>query len=143
MEILAEYERLKREEEERQLQLKTTPISSVQADIDATDLFALSVDDEKYTTLIIQINMYICDVCIGFRRSAADLVEIRRINATIELECPLTVKDTIVFGTDLTVENGLGQGAIATAYRRTINDQCWVEVSGALFCPKKLFKKCC
>ena len=63
-----------------------------------------------------------------FFRSVIDAVDIRRINASIELECPLTANDTVTLGTELSVENGLGQGALATAYRRTLNENCWLEV---------------
>ena len=38
-EIIEEYERLKKEDEERQMNLKTNPVSSVTMEIDATDCF--------------------------------------------------------------------------------------------------------
>ena len=135
-EILEEYERLKREEQERQMQLKTTPNSLVQIDVDATDLISLSPYEERYKEKLectIIWGWLFCRICMAssvwiFFRSVIDAVDIRRINASIELECPLTANDTVTLGTELTVENGLGQGALATAYRRTLNENCWLEV---------------
>ena len=44
------------------------------------------------------------------------------------VECPLTLKDTVVLGGNLDTRNGIGQGMFSIMWRRLVSDKGWAEV---------------
>lgn len=44
------------------------------------------------------------------------------------VECPLTVKDTVIIGGNIQTHNGTGSGAFLATWRRLTSDKGWMEV---------------
>ncbi|XP_050414413.1 dnaJ homolog subfamily C member 11 [Patella vulgata] len=109
-EIIAEYERLQREREERRLQQRTNPKGTVSIALNATDLFDRygAEPDADYES---DIN-----------------IEISSMSIFQSVECPLTVKDTILIGGSLMTQNGNGDGTFVTTWRRLTSHKGWAEV---------------
>ncbi|KAK7093992.1 dnaJ homolog subfamily C member 11-like isoform X2 [Littorina saxatilis] len=114
-EIIAEYERLQREREERRLQQRTNPRGTVTVGVNATDLFDEYGDDDD-------------DVYYG---PSYNNVEINNMSIFQSVECPLTVKDTLVIGGNLQARNGTGAGAFLATWRRLTSDKGWMEIETA------------
>ena len=49
------------------------------------------------------------------------------------VECPLTLKDTMVVGGNLDTRNGIGQGMFSVVWRRLISQKGWSEVRSWYF----------
>ncbi|XP_076451686.1 dnaJ homolog subfamily C member 11-like isoform X2 [Babylonia areolata] len=113
-EIIAEYERLQREREERRLQQRTNPRGTVSVGINATDLFESYGETEEEE--------------IYYSPS----VEIGNMSIFQSVECPLTVKDTVIIGGNLQAKNGTGAGAFLATWRRLTSDKGWMEVETAV-----------
>ncbi|KAK7082714.1 DnaJ (Hsp40), subfamily C, member 11 [Halocaridina rubra] len=113
-EIREEYERLARDREERRLQQRTNPKSSVTMTIDATDLFSVYDDESPYLDL----------------RDLFGLphIEISGMSINQSIEAPLTSKDTAVFSGNLASHNGNGNGGINCSVRRITSEKGWGEV---------------
>uniref|UniRef100_A0A6A7FM57 DnaJ-like protein subfamily C member 11 n=2 Tax=Hirondellea gigas TaxID=1518452 RepID=A0A6A7FM57_9CRUS len=129
-EIREEYERLAREREERRLQARTNPKSSVSMTINATELFATGDDDTPYLDL----------------RDIFGLphIEISGMSLNQSIEAPLTSKDTAILSGQLSSHNGRGNGTLSCALRRVLSERGWAEVelgTGAgLSCSIKCFR---
>lgn len=113
-EIREEYERLARDREERRLQQRTNPKSSVNMTIDATDLFSVYDDESPYLDL----------------RDLFGLphIEISGMSINQSIEAPLTSKDTAVFSGNLASHNGNGSGGINCSVRRITSEKGWGEL---------------
>ncbi|KAL8587316.1 hypothetical protein ACOMHN_045563 [Nucella lapillus] len=117
-EIIAEYERLQREREERRLQQRTNPRGTVSVGVNATDLFedyGQPENEEMYYP----------------RAKGLNSVEISNMSIFQSVECPLTVKDTVIIGGNLQAKNGTGAGAFLATWRRLTSDKGWMEVETA------------
>ena len=55
-------------------------------------------------------------------------VEISSMSISQSVECPLTLKDTMVVGGNLDTRNGIGQGMFSIMWRRLISTKGWSEV---------------
>ncbi|XP_067659298.1 dnaJ homolog subfamily C member 11-like [Haliotis asinina] len=110
-EIIAEYERLQREREERRLQQRTNPRGNVTVGINATDLF------DSYSG-------YESDPDYG----QSTVVEMSSMSISQSVECPLTVKDTAIISGNLSTQNGTGTGAFVASWRRLTSDKGWMEL---------------
>ena len=55
-------------------------------------------------------------------------IEISRMLVEIDVDVPLTVKDSVLVGTELTTERGLGNGMFSLGYRRYLSDISWAQV---------------
>ncbi|ESN92232.1 hypothetical protein HELRODRAFT_194364 [Helobdella robusta] len=108
-EILDEYERLKKENEEKKLQQRTNPKGSLTIGINATDIFDGYDYDSEYSSLL-------------------PSVEISDMQISQSVECPLTGKDTVTLSGHLSSHNGTGQGNVSIATRRVLSDKGWGEV---------------
>ncbi|ESO92056.1 hypothetical protein LOTGIDRAFT_217203 [Lottia gigantea] len=108
-EIIAEYERLQREREERRLEQRTNPKGNISVTVNATDLFD-SYDSEY--------DYY----------SASTSIDISGMSVSQSVECPLTVKDTVIIGGELSTHNGTGDGIFVTTWRRLTSDKSWAEL---------------
>ncbi|XP_025083076.1 dnaJ homolog subfamily C member 11-like isoform X2 [Pomacea canaliculata] len=112
-EIIAEYERLQREKEERRLQQRTNPRGTISVGINATDIFEGYPQDD------------------GDIYSPTLNVEINSMSMYQSVECPLTVKDTVIIGGNIQTHNGTGSGAFLATWRRLTSDKGWMEVEAA------------
>ncbi|XP_064598906.1 dnaJ homolog subfamily C member 11-like [Liolophura sinensis] len=110
-EIIAEYERLQREREERRLQQRTNPRGTVSVGINATDLFE-SYEDVEYSP-------------------GLPSVEISNMTIFQSVEAPLTVKDTAILAGTLSTQNGNGTGSFIASWRRLTSDKGWAEVEAS------------
>ncbi|XP_014218733.1 dnaJ homolog subfamily C member 11 isoform X2 [Copidosoma floridanum] len=112
-ELIEEYERLAKEEEERKLLLRTNPKGSVTVHINATDLFSRYGNDYD-------------DIYEG--NSVFTSVEVSGMSLSQSIEAPLTIKNTAVLGGDLSMKNGVGSGTINFSVRRLVSQKGWFEV---------------
>ncbi|GFN91689.1 Dnaj-like protein subfamily c member 11, partial [Plakobranchus ocellatus] len=108
-EIIAEYERIQKEKEERRLQQRTNPRGTISVGINASELFDVDYDDED----------------LDYQPSRS--VEISSMTIAQTVECPLTLKDTVVLGGNLDTRNGIGQGMFTVMWRRLVSDKGWAE----------------
>ncbi|CAL1531044.1 unnamed protein product [Lymnaea stagnalis] len=109
-EIIAEYERIQKEREERRLQQRTNPRGTITVGINATDLFDADYEDEELS---------------DYQPSRS--VEISSMSIAQSVECPLTLKDTLVVGGNLDTRNGIGQGMFSVMWRRLVSTKGWAE----------------
>ncbi|KAL5013903.1 hypothetical protein ScPMuIL_008173 [Solemya velum] len=112
-EIMAEYERFQREQEERRLQQRTNPKGTVSVGVDATNVFDSYDMDMEYS-------------------AGVPSAEISSMSIYQSVECPLTVKDTAVIAGTLSTQNGTGTGAFMASWRRLTSDKGWAEVEGII-----------
>ncbi|KAK0063800.1 dnaJ subfamily C member 11 [Biomphalaria pfeifferi] len=110
-EIIAEYERIQKEREERRLQQRTNPRGTITVGINASDLFDAEYGDDELA---------------DYRPSRS--VEISSMSIAQSVECPLTLKDTIVVGGNLDTRNGIGQGMFSVMWRRLLSSKGWAEL---------------
>ncbi|XP_054274989.1 dnaJ homolog subfamily C member 11 [Macrosteles quadrilineatus] len=106
-EIREEYERLAREREERRLQSRTNPRGNVTVKINATEMFAQYDEDE-----------YEYDI---------PLVEISGMSISQSVEAPLTTRNLMTIGGEMSTHNGTGSGALTLTAKRLLQDNKWVE----------------
>lgn len=106
-ELREEYERLRREREERRLQQKTNPRGNIIVHVNATDLFNKYVDD--------------------FEDSFLPTIEVSGMSMSQSIEAPLTTRDTAVLSGNLNLSNGVGSGAFIVSGRRLVN-KGWVSI---------------
>ncbi|KAK3594961.1 hypothetical protein CHS0354_019884 [Potamilus streckersoni] len=109
-EIIAEYERFQKEQEDRRLQQQTNPRGQVTIGLNATDLFDHYASYEEY------------------EEPHFPTVEINTMNISQTVECPLTVKDTVVVGGTLSTQNGRGSGVFLATWRRLLSNKSWAEL---------------
>ncbi|XP_068172250.1 dnaJ homolog subfamily C member 11-like isoform X2 [Antennarius striatus] len=109
-EIREEYERLRREREDRRLQQRTKPKGTISVSVDATDLF--DRNDEDFD-----------DMPGGF-----PYIEISRMHISQSIEAPLTNCDTAVLSGSLSTQHGSGEGSINMTVRRVTSAEGWGEV---------------
>lgn len=100
-ELRDEYERLKREREERRLQQKTNPRGSIIVHVNATDIF------NKYDN--------------EYDDSLFPTIEVSGMSMSQSIEAPLTTRDTAVLSGTLNLSNGVGSGAFVISGRRLVN----------------------
>ncbi|KAH9504378.1 DnaJ (Hsp40), sub C, member 11 [Bulinus truncatus] len=110
-EIIAEYERIQKEREERRLQQRTNPRGTITVGINASDLFDTDYGDDELA---------------DYRPSRS--VEISSMSIAQSVECPLTLKDTLVVGGNLDTRNGIGQGMFSVMWRRLLSTKGWAEL---------------
>ncbi|XP_052832966.1 dnaJ homolog subfamily C member 11 isoform X1 [Octopus bimaculoides] len=108
-EIIAEYERIQREREERRLQQRTNPRGTITIGIDATDVFDhYDLDPEN--------------------ESFIPYFEVSSMNLSQSVEAPLTLNDTVTFGGNIEAQNGNGNGNMLMVWKRLLSDKSWAEL---------------
>ncbi|XP_056294422.1 dnaJ homolog subfamily C member 11-like [Pseudoliparis swirei] len=112
-EIRDEYERLRREKEERRLQQRTNPKGTISVGVDATDLFDRYDEDFE-------------EVAGG--GGGFPHLEINKMHISQSIEAPLTRSDTAVLSGSLSTHNGTGGGNVNVTVRRATSSQGWGEV---------------
>lgn len=108
-ELREEYEQLRREREERQLQQKTNPKGSIIVHVNATDLFS-KYDNE-------------------FDDSPIPSIEVSGMSMSQSIEAPLTTRDTAILNGTCSLSNGVGSGAFIICARRLVN-KGWFAIEG-------------
>ena len=95
--------------------------------------------------LLMMMNIYSCyddnddddiayhDVALTYHTSDgspsySSSVEVSNMSIFQSVECPLTVKDTVIIGGNLQTRNGNGSGAFLATWRRLTSDKGWMEV---------------
>lgn len=109
-EICAEFERLAREREEKLLQQRTNPRGNVTVRINATDIFN-SYNDE-----------YGVDEESGFPN-----IEVSGMSLSQSIDAPITLRDTVTLGGQLSTHNGTGSGDVSFSSRRLLSNSSWVQ----------------
>lgn len=108
-EIIAEFERIQREREERRLQQRTNPRGTITIGIDATDMFDhYDLDPEN--------------------ESFIPYFEVNNMTLSQSVEAPLTLSDTVTFGGNIEAQNGNGNGNIMMMWKRLISEKSWTEL---------------
>lgn len=102
-EILAEYENLARQSEERKLQQLTNPRGNISININATEIFS-PYDDAELPK-----------------------IEVSSMSISQSIDTPITLKDTITMSGNLYSSNGNGGGGFVVCGRRLIN-KGWLEL---------------
>ncbi|XP_015749990.1 PREDICTED: dnaJ homolog subfamily C member 11-like [Acropora digitifera] len=109
-EIREEYERLKREREERRLQELTNPTGSIVVNVDATDLFDRYEDTD-------------------FDGSFFPNIEVKSMSISQSIEAPLTSADTLTLAGSVNIKNGNGSGSVSVSARRVVSHRAWGSVT--------------
>jgi len=109
-EIREEYERLKREREERRLQELTNPTGSIVVNVDATDLFDRYEDTD-------------------FDGSFFPNIEVKSMSISQSIEAPLTSADTLTLAGSVNIKNGNGSGSVSVSARRVMSHRAWGSVT--------------
>lgn len=107
-EIREEFERLKKEREERQLEQRTNPKGIVVIGLNATDLF----DSYRYQE----------------DDSLLPKIEISTMQITQSISQPVSSSDAITLTGHLSTQNGIGNGHIITNFRKVLSEKSWSEI---------------
>ncbi|XP_077998628.1 dnaJ homolog subfamily C member 11-like [Glandiceps talaboti] len=108
-EIRAEYERLRREREERHLQQRTNPRGTISVGINATELFDQYEDFDDYDY------------------GGSPSIEVSHMTITQSIEAPLTISETATLSGNLHTQNGTGSGQISASLRHILSSNGWAE----------------
>ncbi|XP_028032190.1 dnaJ homolog subfamily C member 11 isoform X2 [Bombyx mandarina] len=103
-EIREEYERLKREREERRLQQSANPRGTITLSINATDMFT-----KEETTVIPNI-------------------EVSGMTIQQSIDAPVTLRNTMTLSGNISTQNGIGTGSINMCNRHLSSEKGWTEV---------------
>ncbi|XP_050360997.1 dnaJ homolog subfamily C member 11 [Nymphalis io] len=111
-EIRDEYERLKREREERRLQQSANPRGTITLSINATDLFMKYYDE--YDIL----------------EDAAIIPSIEVSGMTIQqsIDAPVTLRNTATLSGNISTQNGTGTGSLTVSNRHLSSERGWTEL---------------
>ncbi|KAH3755204.1 hypothetical protein DPMN_189894 [Dreissena polymorpha] len=106
-EIIAEYKRIQEDEEQKRLERRTNPHSSVEMVIDATSLF----ERDEYAEF------------------SDSMPEINSLTVSQSVECPLTSQDTGIISWNVNAANGRGTGSFTTTYRRLLANRGTIQAA--------------
>ena len=82
----------------------------------------------KGSHIRVRLWAYLYHVCVWNFSPGLTSIEINNMSIFQSVECPLTVKDTVIIGGNLQVRNGTGSGAFLASWRRLTSDKGWMEV---------------
>ncbi|XP_075990898.1 dnaJ homolog subfamily C member 11 isoform X1 [Anticarsia gemmatalis] len=111
-EIREEYERLKREREERRLQQSANPRGTITLSINATDMFMKYYDEYEIleeTTIIPNI-------------------EVSGMTIQQSIDAPVTLRNTMTLSGNISTQNGIGTGSVNVCNRNLSSEKGWTEV---------------
>ncbi|KAF9799225.1 hypothetical protein SFRURICE_006485 [Spodoptera frugiperda] len=111
-EIREEYERLKREREERRLQQSANPRGTITLSVNATDLFMKYYDEYEIledTTVIPNI-------------------EVSGMTIQQSIDAPVTLRNTMTLSGNISTQNGIGTGSVNVCNRNLSSEKGWTEV---------------
>ncbi|VVC94340.1 unnamed protein product [Leptidea sinapis] len=111
-EIREEYERLKREREERRLQQSANPRGTLTLSINATDLFMKYYDEYE----IIEDSTFIPSI------------EVSGMTIQQSIDAPVTLRNTATLSGNISTQNGIGSGSMNITNRHLTSERGWTEV---------------
>ncbi|XP_053624260.1 dnaJ homolog subfamily C member 11 [Plodia interpunctella] len=111
-EIREEYERLKREREERRLQQSANPRGTITLSINATEMFMKYYDEYEIV------------------EDAQILPSIEVSGMTIQqsIDAPVTLRNTMTLSGNISTQNGIGTGSVNVCNRHLSSEKGWTEV---------------
>ncbi|GBP93246.1 DnaJ homolog subfamily C member 11, partial [Eumeta japonica] len=110
-EIREEYERLKREREERRLQQTANPRGTITMSINATDMFMKYYDDYEIEEV-----------------SSIPDIEVSSITIQQSIDVPVTLADSVTLLGNISTQNGIGSGSVNISNRHLNSQKGWTEV---------------
>lgn len=110
-EIREEYERLKREREERRLQQSANPRGTITLNVNATDLFMKYYDEYEMED-------------VGSMPS----IEVSGMTIQQSIDAPVTLRDTMSLSGSISTQNGIGTGAVNISNRHLSSEKGWTEL---------------
>ncbi|XP_037977939.2 dnaJ homolog subfamily C member 11 [Plutella xylostella] len=111
-EIREEYERLKREREDRRLQQSANPRGTITLNINATDMFMKYYDEYD----------------ILEEPSILPTIEVSGMTIQQSIDAPITLRDTMTLSGNISTQNGIGTGAVNLSNRHLSSEKGWTEV---------------
>ncbi|CAK1588561.1 unnamed protein product [Parnassius mnemosyne] len=111
-EIREEYERLKREREERRLQQSANPRGTITLSINATDMFMKYYDEYE----------------ILEEASIIPNIEVSGMTIQQSIDAPVTLRNTMTLSGNITTQNGIGTGSVNVSNRHLSSEKGWTEV---------------
>ncbi|XP_045509920.1 dnaJ homolog subfamily C member 11 [Colias croceus] len=111
-EIREEYERLKREREERRLQQSANPRGTITLSINATDMFTKYYDEYE----------------ILEEPSIIPSIEVSGMTIQQSIDAPVTLRNTCTLSGNISTQNGIGTGSVNVSNRHLSSERGWTEV---------------
>ncbi|CAH0402126.1 unnamed protein product [Chilo suppressalis] len=111
-EIREEYERLKREREERRLQQSANPRGTITLSVNATDLFMKYYDEYEIME----------DTAI------IPSIEVSGMTIQQSIDAPVTLRNTMTLSGNISTQNGIGTGSVNLCNRHLSSEKGWTEV---------------
>ncbi|XP_063392884.1 dnaJ homolog subfamily C member 11 [Cydia fagiglandana] len=110
-EIREEYERLKREREERRLQQSANPRGTITLSVNATDMFMRYYDEYE---IIEESNIL-------------PNIEVSGMTIQQSIDSPITLRDTMTLSGNISTQNGIGTGSVNLSNRHLSSEKGWTE----------------
>ncbi|XP_048005498.1 dnaJ homolog subfamily C member 11 [Leguminivora glycinivorella] len=110
-EIREEYERLKREREERRLQQSANPRGTITLSVNATDMFMKYYDEYE---IIEESNIL-------------PNIEVSGMTIQQSIDAPITLRDTMTLSGNISTQNGIGTGSVNLCNRHLSSEKGWTE----------------
>ncbi|XP_038216749.1 dnaJ homolog subfamily C member 11 isoform X1 [Zerene cesonia] len=110
-EIREEYERLKREREERRLQQSANPRGTITMSINATDMFTKYYDEYE----------------ILDEPSIIPSIEVSGMTIQQSIDAPVTLRNTVTLSGNISTQNGIGTGSVNISNRHLSSERGWTE----------------
>lgn len=111
-EIREEYERLKREREERRLQQSANPRGTITLSVNATDLFMKYYDEYE----------------IMEETSIVPSIEVSGMTIQQSIDAPVTLRNTMTLSGNISTQNGIGTGSVNVCNRHLSSEKGWTEL---------------
>ncbi|CAG9558842.1 unnamed protein product [Danaus chrysippus] len=111
-EIREEYERLKREREERRLQQSANPRGTITLSINATDMFMKYYDEYD----------------ILEESAVIPSVEVSGMTIQQSIDAPVTLRNTVTLSGNISTQNGIGTGSLTVSNRHLSSERGWTEL---------------
>ncbi|KAH9627789.1 hypothetical protein HF086_000174 [Spodoptera exigua] len=111
-EIREEYERLKREREERRLQQSANPRGTITLSVNATDMFMKYYDEYE----ILEDSNILPNI------------EVSGMTIQQSIDAPVTLRNTMTLSGNISTQNGIGTGSVNICNRNLSSEKGWTEV---------------
>nr|XP_049699825.1 dnaJ homolog subfamily C member 11 isoform X1 [Helicoverpa armigera] len=111
-EIREEYERLKREREERRLQQSANPRGTITLSVNATDMFMKYYDEYE----------------ILEEPTIIPNIEVSGMTIQQSIDAPVTLRNTMTLSGNISTQNGIGTGSVNICNRNLSSEKGWTEV---------------
>ncbi|XP_045531393.1 dnaJ homolog subfamily C member 11 [Pieris brassicae] len=111
-EIREEYERLKREREERRLQQSANPRGTITVSVNATDMFTKYYDEYE-----------ILEDTVGIPS-----IEVSGMTIQQSIDAPVTLRNTVTLSGNISTQNGIGTGSVNISNRHLSSERGWTEL---------------